>query len=106
MEDVDHAGAVKVHASVRDSIIGVEKPSKKNMIATLFKDFGARLNQMDKQGAPKVLASLKNYLDNYDSQKTPFTTIQKYTEYRILNVGYGLVFFYLVFILSSLLTEP
>ncbi|KAI1366075.1 terpenoid synthase [Xylaria arbuscula] len=91
MEDVDHAGAVKVHASVRDSLIGAEKPSKKNMIAALFKDFGARLNQMDKHGAPKVLASLKNYLDNYDSQKTPFTTIQKYTEYRILNVGYGIM---------------
>lgn len=91
MEDVDHAGAVEVHASVRDTLTGAQKPSKKSMIATLFKDFGARLNQMDKQGAPRVLASLKTYLDNYDSQKTPFNTIQKYTEYRILNVGYGFV---------------
>lgn len=91
MEDFDHAGAVKVHASVRDSLIGVEKPSKKDMISTLFKDFGTRLNQMDKQGAPRLLGALKAYLDNYDSQKTPFATIQKYTEYRILNVGYRLV---------------
>ncbi|KAI0432916.1 terpenoid synthase [Xylaria sp. FL1042] len=91
MEDVDHAGAVKVHASVRDSLIGSEKAAKKSMIASLFKDFGERLNQMDKRGAPRVLASLKAYLDNYDSQKTPFTTIQKYTEYRILNVGYGIM---------------
>ncbi|TGJ82847.1 hypothetical protein E0Z10_g5919 [Xylaria hypoxylon] len=91
MEDVDHAGAVMVHASVRDTLIGTENSSKKNMIATLFKDFGARLNHMDKQGAPRVLASLKTYLDNYDSQKTPFNTIQKYTEYRILNVGYGIM---------------
>ncbi|KAI0974822.1 terpenoid synthase [Xylaria arbuscula] len=91
MEDVDHAGAVKVHASVRDSLIGSEKASKKTVIASLFKDFGARLNQMDKHGAPRVLASLKAYLDNYDSQKTPFNTIQKYTEYRILNVGYGIM---------------
>lgn len=91
MEDVDHAGAVEVHASVRDTLTGAQKPNKKSMIATLFKDFGTRLNQMDKQGAPRVLASLKSYLDNYDSQKTPFNTIQKYTEYRILNVGYGFV---------------
>ncbi|KAI1179631.1 terpenoid synthase [Nemania sp. FL0916] len=91
MEDVDHAGAVEVHASVRDTLTGAEKPSKRNMIATLFKDFGTRLNQMDKHGAPKVLGSLKEYLDNYDSQKTPFDTIQKYTEYRILNVGYGIM---------------
>ena len=89
MEDIDHAGAVKVHARVRDSLIGTEKPSKRNLVASLFNDFGARLKQMDKQGAPHVLAALKTYLDNYDSQKTPFTTIQKYTEYRILNVGYG-----------------
>ncbi|GAP91004.1 putative geranylgeranyl pyrophosphate synthase [Rosellinia necatrix] len=91
MEDFDHAGAVKIHASVRDTLVGVERPSKKNMIATLFKDFGLRLNQMDKQGAPRVLGALKAYLDNYDSQKTPFDTIQKYTEYRILNVGYGIM---------------
>ncbi|KAI2631674.1 terpenoid synthase [Xylaria nigripes] len=91
MEDVDHAGAVAVHASVRDTLTGSEEPSKKSMIATLFKDFGARLNQMDKQGAHRVLASLKSYLDNYDSQKTPFNTIQRYTEYRILNVGYGIM---------------
>ncbi|KAI1201898.1 terpenoid synthase [Nemania serpens] len=91
MEDVDHAGAVEVHASVRDTLTGAKKPSKKSMIATLFQDFGTRLNQMDKHGAPRVLASLKSYLDNYDSQKTPFNTIQKYTEYRILNVGYGIM---------------
>jgi hypothetical protein len=92
MEDFDHAGAMKVHANVRDSLIGVEKPNKKDMIATLFKDFGTRLNQMDKRGAPRLLGALKAYLDNYDSEKTPFATIQRYTEYRILNVGYGLVF--------------
>ncbi|KAI1120251.1 terpenoid synthase [Nemania abortiva] len=91
MEDVDHAGAVEVHASVRDTLTGVEKPSKKNVVASLFKDFGSRLSQMDKHGAPRVLASLKAYLDNYDSQKTPFDTIQKYTEYRIMNVGYGIM---------------
>jgi hypothetical protein len=91
MEDVDHTGAVEVHAAVRDTLTGAEKPAKKNVIATLFKDFGARLNKMDERGAPRVLASLKAYLDNYDSQKTPFNTIQKYTEYRILNVGYGFV---------------
>ncbi|KAI1438676.1 terpenoid synthase [Xylaria sp. CBS 124048] len=91
MEDVDHAGAVAVHASVRDTLTGMGNSSKTNMIATLFENFGARLNQMDKQGAPQVLASLQAYLDNYDSQKTPFNTIQKYTEYRILNVGYGIM---------------
>ncbi len=98
MEDVDHAGAVQVHASVRDSLIGSEKAAKKNLIASLFKDFGTRLSHMDKRGAPRVLASLKAYLDNYDSQKTPFDTIQKYTEYRILNVGYGFVLLDSVFI--------
>jgi hypothetical protein len=102
MEDVDHSNAVKVHASVRNSIAGVDSltqakeaaaaekaSSKKTKVESLFSEFGARLNQMDKRGTPRVLASLKAYLDNYDSQKTPFTTIQKYTEYRVLNVGYG-----------------
>jgi hypothetical protein len=91
MEDVDHNNATEVHASVRDTLIGDAKPEKKNLIADLFKDFGSRLKHMDKQGAPHVLASLKSYLDSYDSQTTPFSTIQKYTEYRILNVGFGFV---------------
>ncbi|KAI8624045.1 terpenoid synthase [Xylariaceae sp. FL1651] len=91
MEDVEHEGAMQAHASVRDTLIGADKPDKKNMIANLFRDFGTRLNNMDKQGAPRVLASLKAYLDNYDSQKGPFNTIQKYTEYRILNVGFGIM---------------
>ncbi|KAI0161417.1 terpenoid synthase [Xylariaceae sp. FL1272] len=91
MEDVDHAGAMQTHASVRDSLTGVEKSSKKDTMATLFKDFSSRLYQMDKQGAPRVLASLKSYLETYDSQKTPFNTIQKYTEYRILNVGFAIM---------------
>ncbi|KAI8949500.1 terpenoid synthase [Xylaria longipes] len=91
MEDVDHSGAVEVHASVRDTLTGAQKSDKKSVIANLFKNFGTRLNQMDSKGAPRVLGSLKSYLDNYDSQKTPFNTIQKYTEYRILNVGYGIM---------------
>ncbi|KAI0200612.1 terpenoid synthase [Astrocystis sublimbata] len=104
MEDVDHAGAVEVHASVRDTLTG-QQPDKKSIVASLFKNFGVRLNQMDSKGAPRVLAALKAYLDNYDSQKTPFNTIQKYTEYRILNVGYGIMDAFMQWTMNLCLNE-
>ncbi|OTB07495.1 hypothetical protein M426DRAFT_267931 [Hypoxylon sp. CI-4A] len=92
IEDIPHTGAMETHASVRDSLAG--KPEKKNSkshIATLFKTFGERVSRIDKDGAPRVIGSLKSYLDNYDSQKTPFSTIAEYTEFRIVNVGFGIM---------------
>ncbi|KAI0842735.1 terpenoid synthase [Hypoxylon sp. FL0890] len=92
IEDVPHSGALEAHARVRDSLVG--KPAKvnsKSHIASLFKDFGERITRMDKEGAPRVIGSLKSYLDNYDSQKTPFDTIEEYTEFRRVNVGFGIM---------------
>ncbi|KAI1098217.1 terpenoid synthase [Jackrogersella minutella] len=92
IEDVPHNGALEAHARVRDSIVGApEKKSSKRHIASLFKDFGERVSKMDEEGSPRVISSLKSYLDNYDSQKTPFTTIEEYTEFRRLNVGFGIM---------------
>ncbi|KAI1815720.1 terpenoid synthase [Poronia punctata] len=113
MEDMEHSGAVQVHARVRDSFTGVEalvktqqeKVDKKAKVASLFKDFGSRLNQMDKRGASRVLDSLKEYMDTYDSQKTPFNTIQKYTEYRIANVGYGIMDSFMQWTMGLVLNE-
>ncbi|KAI0104059.1 terpenoid synthase [Hypoxylon sp. NC0597] len=92
IEDVPHSGALEVHARVRDSLVGTPaKANSKSQIASLFKDFGERITRMDKDGAPRVIGSLKSYLDNYDSQKTPFDTIEEYTEFRRVNVGFGIM---------------
>lgn len=95
IEDIPHSGAMEAHAQVRDSLVGMPekgKSSSKRHMASLFKDFGQRVAKMDKEGAPRVIDSLKSYLDNYDSQKNPLATIEEYTEFRRLNVGFGFVF--------------
>ncbi|OTA55423.1 terpenoid synthase [Hypoxylon sp. EC38] len=92
IEDVPHSGALEVHARVRDSLVGTPaEASSKSQIASLFKDFGERISRMDKDGASRVIGSLRTYLDNYDSQKTPFDTIEEYTEFRRVNVGFGIM---------------
>ncbi|KAI1461775.1 terpenoid synthase [Annulohypoxylon moriforme] len=94
IEDIPHSGAMEAHAQVRDSLVGVPekgKSSSKRHMASLFKDFGQRVAKMDEKGAPRVIDSLKSYLDNYDSQKNPLVTIEEYTEFRRLNVGFGIM---------------
>ncbi|KAI1328612.1 terpenoid synthase [Xylariaceae sp. FL0255] len=107
MEDFDYSRAMETHASVRDSLTGAksEQAAKKSVVATLFKDFAIRLEQMDERGAPAVLNALKSYLETYDSQKTPFNTIQKYTEYRILNVGFGIMDSFMLWTMGFELNE-
>ncbi|KAI1390398.1 terpenoid synthase [Hypoxylon trugodes] len=106
IEDVPHNGALEVHAGVRDSLAGKpDKPSSKIQVSTLFNRFGERLIKMDRKGAPRVIDSLKSYLDNYDSRKTPFATIGEYTEYRRVNVGFGIMESFMQWTLGISLNE-
>ncbi|KAH9905775.1 terpenoid synthase [Xylariomycetidae sp. FL2044] len=89
IEELPHSDATQEHANVRDTLLtGTEAPSRKSLIAGLFKDFANRLARLDEKGAPGVLGAIQSYLDTYDSQAGPFTTIAEFTEYRILNVGF------------------
>ncbi|KAF1959362.1 terpenoid synthase, partial [Byssothecium circinans] len=93
-EDIPHSKAVEVHAKLRDSLEtskAPEKPSRKMLIMRLFHDFAERLVRMDNEGADRVIESLKSYLQNYDSKKGTFTTIDEYTEFRIVNVGFWIM---------------
>ncbi len=59
------------------------------MLSGLFRQFGMRMSKMDPKGAARVIESLKSYLANYDSYKGgELPSIETYTEYRILNVGF------------------
>lgn len=58
----------------------------------LFHEFAERLVRMDKEGASRVIDSMKSYLVNYDSKKKDcLPKIDEYTEFRIVNVGFWLV---------------
>lgn len=61
------------------------------LIMGLFHEFADRLVRMDEEGAHRVIDALKSYLKNYDCKKGAFTTIEEYTEFRILNVGFWYV---------------
>ncbi|CAI6072571.1 unnamed protein product [Clonostachys chloroleuca] len=95
IEDVPHTEALQTHASLRDSFGSAkdaEKPSRKTVIAGLFKQFGDRMSKLDPKGTPRVIDALKSYLANYDSQKGgELPNIAEYTEYRILNVGFWIM---------------
>lgn len=80
-----------MHAKIRDSLEANKLPkesSRKMLIMELFHKFAERLVNLDEEGAPRVIDSLKAYLQNYDSQKGSFPEIDEYTEFRIVNVGF------------------
>lgn len=96
---------METHASVRDTLAGnSSKASRKIQVAVLFKDFGQRLAQLDEEGAPRVIDALKSYISTYDSNETPFATIEEFIEFRIFNVGFGLVSPYPFFYVGTILT--
>lgn len=55
---------------------------------TILDKYADRLTRLDEEGAPVVLASLKSYLQVYDSTAIPVSCIEDYIERRVGNVGF------------------
>jgi hypothetical protein len=94
-EDIPHHEATQVHAQLSSSLetnTASHDASRKMVLMGLFQNFAQRLMRMDNKGASRVIDSLKSYLQNYDSKKGEFQSIEEYTEYRIINVGFWYVF--------------
>ncbi|KAF2688339.1 terpenoid synthase [Lentithecium fluviatile CBS 122367] len=106
-EDIPHSKAAEVHAKIRDSLEAdkvSEQPSRKTVIMGLFHEFSERLVRMDKEGASRVIDSLKSYLQDYDSKKGAFLDINEYTEFRVVNVGFWIMESFMQWALDICLT--
>lgn len=60
---------------------------------------------LDPVGSPAVLRTLDLYLQEYDSSKVDFTTLEEYLPYRIPNAGYRCVILFFFEYLRTMLAN-
>ncbi|KAI3326520.1 terpenoid synthase [Xylariaceae sp. AK1471] len=90
-ESLPHSSALQTHANLRNCLTGEREKTSQDVVVQLFGSFKSRLTRMDSKGAPALIDALRSYLDTYDSQDGPPPTLREYIEFRILNVGFGIM---------------
>ncbi|KAI3326619.1 terpenoid synthase [Xylariaceae sp. AK1471] len=90
-ESLPHSSALQTHANLRNCLTGEREKTSQDVVVQLFGNFKSRLTRMDSKGAPALIDALRSYLDTYDSQDGPPPTLREYIEFRILNVGFGIM---------------
>ncbi|KAJ2991741.1 hypothetical protein NUW58_g2407 [Xylaria curta] len=90
-ETLPYSSAWQTHANLRDCLIDERNKASWDTIIELFENFKSRITRMDSKGAPAVIEALRSYLDTYDSRDALPTSLQEYIEFRILNVGFGIM---------------
>ncbi|KAI0398731.1 terpenoid synthase [Xylaria palmicola] len=90
-ETLPYSTVLQTHANLRNSLIGECEKTSEDTLIELFDKFRSQIIRIDSKGAPAIIDALRSYIDTYDSRDALPSTLQDYIEFRILNVGFGIM---------------
>ncbi|KIK50134.1 hypothetical protein GYMLUDRAFT_990502, partial [Collybiopsis luxurians FD-317 M1] len=108
IEVLPHEEAALEHATVIQMLAGDKHrmaPGKKNLMTSIFSDTRDQITALDPKGAPLLIEMLQQYLIEYDANDKTYNDIEDYCTFRILNVGFGMMAYFVEWTLDIHLTE-
>ncbi|KAF5022998.1 hypothetical protein F66182_4956 [Fusarium sp. NRRL 66182] len=100
IDDAPPSEAMQTHDKLRDSLKldgTAEKGNLKTVVTGFFEEFGMRMSEVDANGVPNVVSSLKDFLASHDNKKSgELPSIENFIESRILDVGFWIMESYML----------